>query len=183
MTEMSRRRKLEDTGTFRHWLAISLILGAVMGVAWFVLAPGGAIYGDGTDYDTWFPRDAALALLMVVAGLISTILMLRSGRKAKRTSKTRKSQERRALSWSSTAATVAVLVGGFAGSLLAWRVGVFAGDLFHTLPENLANPSIVFSLRSPSVLLVWPLVTSAILFVVHFVGYYFMQPAAQSVSR
>ncbi|WP_315915035.1 hypothetical protein [Arthrobacter sp. lap29] len=148
---------------WRRWLAITLVLGAVMGVAWFVLAPGGAIYGDGSDYDSWFPRDAALALLMLVAGVVASVLLLRQGRKTPRI-------------WTTAAPTLALLVGALAGSVLAWRTGVFAGDLFHTLPENLGNPSIVFSLRSPSVLLIWPLTSAAVLFLTHLFGYYFGKP-------
>lgn len=136
-----------------------------MGAAWFVLAPGGAIYGDGTDFHTWFPRDGALAALMLVAGVLCAVLLLRQGRSAP-------------LTWSSAAPTMALLVGGLAGSVIAWRVGVFAGDLFQTVPENLANPSIVFSLRSGPVLLLWPLASAVVLFAVHFLGYYLFPPAA-----
>lgn len=146
--------------TWRKWLGVTLTLGAIMGAAWFVLAPGGAIYGEGKDFATWFPRDATLAVLLLVAGVLSAVLLLLQARKDRRV-------------WASATLTLALLVGGLAGSVLAWRVGVFAGDLFLTVPTNLPSPSMIFSLRSPSVLLLWPLASAAVLFVVHFIGYYF----------
>lgn len=146
--------------TWRKWLGVTLTLGAIMGAAWFVLAPGGAIYGEGKDFATWFPRDATLAVLLLVAGVLSAVLLLLQARKDRRV-------------WASATPTLALLVGGLAGSVLAWRVGVFAGDLFLTVPTNLPSPSMIFSLRSPSVLLLWPLASAAVLFVVHFIGYYF----------
>ena len=78
---------------------------------------------------------------------------------------------------------LALLVSGLAGSVLAWRIGVFAGDLFQTVPENLPSPSMIFSLRSPSVLLLWPLASAAVLFVVHFIGYYFARPLDGSTGH
>lgn len=158
----------EDTAAiWRTWLTLTLSLGAIMGVAWFVLAPGGAIYGEGKDFATWFPRDAALALLLLVAGVLSAVLLLRQGRKNRRV-------------WASGTPTLALLIGGLAGSVLAWRIGVFAGDLFQTVPENLPSPSMIFSLRSPSVLLLWPLASAAVLFLVHFIGYNFARPLEDS---
>lgn len=155
---------------WRKWLAVTLSLGAIMGAAWFVLAPGGAIYGEGTDFATWFPRDATLAALMLVAGVLSAVLLLRQGGKNRRV-------------WASATPMLALLVGGLAGSVLAWRIGVFAGDLFQTVPENLPSPSMIFSLRSPSVLLLWPLASAAVLFVVHFIGYYFARPLDGSTGH
>ncbi|ALO67413.1 hypothetical protein AS189_14090 [Arthrobacter alpinus] len=167
MTPSTRSRKTNrSAAVWQRWMRVSLALGAVMGVAWFVLAPGGAIYGDGKDYATWFPRDLALAALMLVAGVLSAVLLLRQGRKT-------------ALIWGSASSTLALLVAGLAGSVLAWRIGVFAGDLFQTVPDNLPSPSMIFSLRSPAVLLLWPLASAAVLFVVHF-AHYLVPPANES---
>lgn len=166
-TAVKGAKKRDSAAIWRKWLTVTLTLGAIMGVAWFVLAPGGAIYGDGKDFATWFPRDAALALLLLVAGVLSAVLLLRQGRKDRRV-------------WASGTPTLALLIGGLAGSVLAWRIGVFAGDLFQTVPENLPSPSMIFSLRSPSVLLLWPLASAAVLFVVHFIGYNFARPLDDS---
>lgn len=166
LTPATRSRKTSrPAAIWQRWMRVSLALGAVMGAAWFVLAPGGAIYGDGKDYATWFPRDLALAALMLVAGVLSAVLLLRQGRKTPHI-------------WGSAAPTLALLVAGLAGSVLAWRVGVFAGDLFQTVPDNLPSPSMIFSLRSPAVLLLWPLASAAVLFVVHF-AHYLVPPAKE----
>lgn len=151
---------------WQPWLAYFVLTGMVAGILWWLMAPGGALYGDATDFEVWFPRDLALAGLMVVAGIASAVLALRGafGPRPRR---------RRPQGVHPSQAHVAVLVvGGFLASIIAWRTGVFAGDLFQTPPVNMPHPSIVFSLRSPSVLILWPLASSVALFVGKFIDYY-----------
>lgn len=143
---------------WRHGLGFSAVLGAVLGVAWWLLAPGGAFYGDGEDYTAWFPRDAVLAVLMVAGGILSAVWLLRQRRVS-------------AHGPLPMAAFAAMVVGGFAGSVIAWRMGVFAGDLFHTPANNLPHPSMVFSLRSQTVLILWPLASVITAFVAQLFSY------------
>ncbi|MHA7304615.1 hypothetical protein ACX80E_05110 [Arthrobacter sp. TMN-49] len=159
----------DDSTPWRYWLGFSVALGALLGVAWWLLAPGGAFYGDGEDFAVWFPRDAVLATLLVVGGILSTTWLLRQQRATARGPVP-------------VAAAAAMLVGGLVGSVIAWRMGVFAGDLFHTPANNLPHPSMVFSLRSQTVLIVWPLASVVTLFLAQ-VGSYAFFPATPPPVR
>lgn len=161
----TRRATAPAPAAWLRWLALSAAGGVAAGAAWWLAAPGGAFYGQGKDYAIWLPRDLVLAGLMVLGGLTAAALLIRSA--ARHGSGAR-------------ARLVAVLAGGLLGSVLAWRTGVFAGDLFQTPPADMAAPSIVFSLRSPSVLLLWPLATSAAVFLYTFLAYTFVPPPRAS---
>ncbi len=171
-----RRAQRPASGTaWQPWLAYFAVTGMVAGILWWLLAPGGAFYGDGRDYEVWFPRDATLAALLVLGGISSAVLALR-GRFLPRQSSAETVEK------PSPALFAALLVGGVAASVIAWRTGVFAGDLFQTPPENMANPSMVFSLRSPSVLILWPLACSAVVFLRRLFAYAFAGgPAVETV--
>lgn len=174
----ARTRTRASAGNPRQsWLAWFVATGFVAGVLWWLIAPGGAFYGDGTDFTIWFPRDFTLAALMVVAGLVSAALALRGQFLPQRRRKNTSEKPSRTL-------FAALVVGGFAASVLAWRTGVFAGDLFHTPPENMASPSMVFSLRSPTVLILWPLASCAVVFVRQLIAYSFTSgPAAETMRN
>lgn len=132
------------------WVLLTGAGGLGVGVAWWLLAPGGAFYGDVTDYATWLARDLAFGALCIVAGIATAVLLLRSNRSG---------DARLRIKFAAT------IVGSLLGSVLAWRMGVFAGDLFHVPPANMANPSMVFSLRAASVLFLWPLAVAFVVFV------------------
>lgn len=147
------------TGTgalWRRWLGRSAVAGAVAGMVWWMAAPSGAFYGDGNDAAAWFPRDAVLGLLLALAGAAAAVLALRGQRGPSLNS------DDAAVPVGFLLATVAV--GGLLGSVIAWRMGVFAGDLFQRPPSPMANPSMVFSLRSAVVLLFWPLASALVVF-------------------
>lgn len=169
------RARAAASNPWQTWLAYFAVSGFAAGVLWWLLAPGGAFYGAGTDFAVWFPRDATLAALLVLAGVLSAVLALRGQFLLKRRRKSIADKPSRAL-------YVALVVGGLAASVLAWRTGVFAGDLFQTPPENMPSPSMVFSLRSPTVLILWPLTTSVVVFLRQLVAYSFTSgPAAGSM--
>lgn len=160
-----RRNKVALAGArWQPWLAYFVLTGMGTGILWWLLAPGGAFHGDGKDFETWFPRDAVLAGLMVMAGAASGVVALR-GQFLPRRPKIQGANPSRAL-------FIVLVLGGFLASAIAWRTGVFAGDLFQTPPANMPNPSIVFSLRSPSVLSLWPLASSIVVFGGKFIDYY-----------
>lgn len=153
-----------------RWLAVFGLAGSAAGVLWWLAAPTGAFYGDGKDYDAWFPRDAVLALLLTLAGLGIGLLALRARRRRRR-------------SGDGTVLPEGILVfiltvGGLAGSVIAWRMGVFAGDLFGSPPSPMENPSMVFSLRSGPVLVLWPLASVLVVFLQSLYSYAFL-PAAE----
>lgn len=175
-----RRTQHSSAGTpWQPWLAYLFGTGVLSGILWWLLAPGGAFYGEGTDYHVWFPRDAVLAGLLLVGGIASAVLALRGTFLPRRS---RPAAADPAREKPSRALFAALVVGGFAASVIAWRTGVFAGDLFQTPPENMASPSMVFSLRSPSVLLLWPLATTAVIFFRQLIAYSFTSPADETMQ-
>lgn len=166
-------------------LVASTVTGLGAGILWWLLAPGGAFYGDGKNSEIWFLRDATLGILLMFAGLLSAVMVLRTRGTSGRRAETKKSlgpaTGSTRIAVPSTAALFALVVTGFVGSVIAWRMGVFAGDLFRTPPTNMANPSIVFSLRSASVLLLWPLISVVVVFFTTLVTYSLFPAAAATV--
>ncbi|MDJ0313235.1 hypothetical protein [Arthrobacter sp. H35-D1] len=152
-----------------RWLAVFGITGAAAGILWWLAAPTGAFYGDGKDYIEWFPRDAVLALLLTLAGVGAGLLALWTRRRRRRNGDGTVVPE--------GVLVLVLAVGGLAGSVLAWRMGVFAGDLFGSPPSPMENPSMVFSLRSGPVLVLWPLASVLVLFLRSLYSYAFL-PAA-----
>ena len=144
-------------------LRIAGVVGALAGVLWFLVAPGGALHGQGTDSNTWFARDAALGILLCAAGVGTAVQAMLARRKTLRAAPERH------------AGVFPVILGlaALLGSIVAWRIGVFAGDLFQRPPATLANPSIVFSLRSGAVLLLWPLPSLLVVFLWSMISYSF----------
>ena len=147
-------------------LAVSAIAGAMAGIVWWLAAPTGAFYGDGQDYATWFPRDAMLALLLTLAGAATAVAALRAER-------TRRPHGH-GTAVPAAGFVLVLAVCGLAGSVIAWRMGVFAGDLFGHPPSPMENPSMVFSLRSGSVLVLWPLVSVLVVFLRTMYAYSFI---------
>lgn len=150
------------------WLLFPAVSGLLVGILWWFLAPGGAFYGKGADYNLWLPRDMVLGALGVVAAVVSVCLLLARGRRT---------------GGASRAALVALVVGSAVGSVLAWRTGVFMGSLFQTPPAQLPSPSVLFSLRAQVVLFLWPLTVAVVAFVVSFAGQLFFQREAQPAAR
>ncbi|WP_449372506.1 hypothetical protein [Arthrobacter psychrolactophilus] len=157
-----------STALWRRGITSSVLTGIGAGILWWLLAPGGAFYGAGTDFFSWLPRDAVLAGLLIVAGALSAVLTMRRPR-----------PRRRRASFSNQPGdtrlrVIILLLSGFLGAVIAWRMGVFAGDLFQTPPENMPHPSMVFSLRSGPVLLFWPLTSALVVWIWTLISYSFV---------
>jgi hypothetical protein len=56
------------------------------------------------------------------------------------------------------------LAGGLAGAVVAWQTGVLSGRLWGPPVDAAINGSVAFSLRSLSVLLLWPTATAVSVF-------------------
>lgn len=133
--------------------------GVPVGLLWWLLAPGGLnlitrdpALAAGTNPDVWLPRDLTLAGLCVFAGcLVAVFLADNGGRDAQ-------------------AAFLLGLAGGLGGALIAWLTGVLAGQLWGGPADTSVNASVAFSLRSLSVLILWPAATAASVFVLSLVN-------------
>jgi hypothetical protein len=63
------------------------------------------------------------------------------------------------------AAFLLCLAGGLAGAVVAWQTGMLAAQLWGGPADTSVNASVAFSLRSLSVLLIWPAATAVSVFV------------------
>lgn len=140
------------------WRRIVIIAaaGVPVGLLWWLLAPGGLnlLTGDpalasGTNTEGWLPRDLVLAGLFLLAGCLTGFLLNgnRSGAPA-------------------PATVVLAVAGGALGALLAWQVGVLAGQWWGAAEDTAPSASIAFSLRAFAVLAVWPAAVAVSVFVV-----------------
>lgn len=128
--------------------------GIPVGLLWWVLAPSGLnlLSGDpalarGSNVTAWLPRDLLLAGMFLLAGCITGVLV----------SGTRHDEP--------TTRTVALAVASAAaGALIAWGVGVLAGQWWGAPQDTSANASVAFSLRSYQLLAVWPAAVALAIF-------------------
>ncbi|GGJ20220.1 hypothetical protein [Paenarthrobacter histidinolovorans] len=142
------------------WLIIPAVSGIVVGLLWWLLAPGGLNLVSGNpdlsnpdNPESWLPRDLVLAALMLVSGC-ATGLMLDG--KLERASASRR--------------LVFALLGGAAGALLAWLTGLLAAQLWGPPPNPALGPGYGFTLRSYAVLLLWTGATAFVTFILSLFG-------------
>lgn len=140
-------------------LAIPGAAGVPAGILWWLLAPGGMnllsrdpALGDGANPDVWLLRDLTLAGLLVFAGCLLAVFLT-----------DRKQPEPQA-------ALLMGLVGGLCGAVLAWQTGIVSAQLLGPPVDASAHASVAFSLRSLSVLLVWPAATALSVFVLELMN-------------
>jgi hypothetical protein len=167
MTQRIRRRSSSSLPW--GWLAAVAAAGVPVGLLWWLLAPGGLnlitrdpALGDGTHPEAWLPRDLTLAGLFVFAGCLVAVLL---------TDKSRGSGQ---------ADLVLGLGGGLAGALIAWQVGVYAAQWWGAPADTSVNASVAFSLRSLSVLMLWPAATAVGVFAISLITLLKHGPEADS---
>lgn len=148
-----------------RWFCSTAAGGILVGLLWWCLAPGGAFYGKGTDPTSWLPRDLVLALLCLIAGLATGIALL--------------PQRRGKDAWKKL---LAAIIGGAFGALVAWWIGTFAGVLWGPSSSGNLSESVAFSLRSYSVLVLWPFGCALVFFIVTL-GSLLRSPPADSVAQ
>lgn len=128
--------------------------GVPVGLLWWVLAPSGlnVLTGDpalrnGSNLDTWLPRDLVLAGLFLLAGCIAGVLAAGT-----------KQQE------PSSRDVVLAVAAGAAGAFLAWGTGALCGLWWGPAEDASTNSSVAFSLRSYAVLAIWPAAVALAIF-------------------
>lgn len=141
------------------WAAGIIGAGIPAGLLWWLLAPGGqnlvsgnSTLSSGTNTAGWLPRDLVLAGLFVLAGCLVAVLL----------SRRRDGGTRRMLLLSVAASAAA--------AVLAWQTGVLAGLWLGGPQDTSANASVAFSLRSLTVLVLWPAAVAAGFFVLRIIG-------------
>ncbi|MET4096560.1 hypothetical protein [Arthrobacter sp. UYCu712] len=120
--------------------------GVPVGLLWWVLAPSGlnllsgnAELRNGSNLETWLPRDLVLAALFLLAGCIAGALS--SGTKHEEPS--------------GRDVVITVLAAAL-GAAIAWGTGVLCGVWWGHAADTVAGASTAFSLRSSAVLAIWP---------------------------
>jgi hypothetical protein len=128
------------------WAGSTAALGVVLGVFWWLGAPGGILHGDGLNPGTWLLRDLTLAGLGLVAGVaVGTVLARRSQRPG------------------ALPRLAAAVLGSVLGSLLSVLVGTALGAWAG--PRGSAEvPGSDFGLHSWGSAAVWPAAVALIVF-------------------
>lgn len=157
MTPRTRRRSFPMPWTV---FAAAAGAGIPVGLLWWLLAPGGLnlltrdpSLAAGTNPQVWLPRDLTLAGLFILAGCLLAVFL---------TDKTGRLQRR---------GLMLGLAGALAGALLAWQTGVLAAGLWGAPADTSASASVAFSLRSASVLLLWPGATATAIFILSVLNF------------
>lgn len=145
------RRSVPPAGVF-WWLGSTILLGALVGVAWWLLAPTGRLFGDPEIPAGWVLRDLTLAGLELVAGVtVGTVVAVRLHRPGV------------------VARILAAVGGSVLGSLLALAVG--EGLAYLLGPHGREGvPGSEFVLQSYGALAIWPAVAAVIIFVTALIG-------------
>ncbi|MEV7661790.1 hypothetical protein [Paenarthrobacter sp. NPDC089316] len=142
------------------WLVLPAVSGIVVGLLWWLLAPGGLNLLSGNpdlsnpdNPESWLPRDLVLAALMLVSGCATGLLL-----------------DGKLLGSSARRRLVYALLGGVAGALTAWLAGLLAAQLWGPPPNPNLGPGYGFTLRSYAVLLLWTGATAFVTFVLSLFG-------------
>lgn len=126
-----------------RWAVLPAVAGLVVGTVWPLAAPGGLVYGAGTEYRTWDERDLLFASLGALAGLVMAVVLAATRRRAGLPGR-----------------GLAALAGSVAGTLAAWGTGV---GLTRVLGARGVSSSVAessFGLQALSALAVWPAIVA-----------------------
>lgn len=126
-----------------RWIVFPVLAGLVLGTVWAVAAPGGLLYGSGSDYQSWDERDLVFAGLGLLAGLTIAVLLAATRRRAGLPNK-----------------GLAALAGSVLGTFAAWGTGVGLTRVLGTRGVSPSVPESAFGLGALSSLAVWPAVVA-----------------------
>lgn len=142
------------------WLVLPAASGIAVGLLWWLLAPGGGNLLSGNPAlanpsvpASWLPRDLVLGGLALVAGVVTGFLL--DGKL-----NTRGAGQRFAFA----------LLGGAAGAVVSWLIGLLAAQLWGPAVDPALGSDYGFTLRSYSVLALWPGATAFVTFVLSLFG-------------
>lgn len=129
------------------WASTMAGSGVLMGLLWWFVSPGGALYGDPELAETWLLRDLTLAGIQLAVGVVVGWLLV----------------QRMDLpgGWQRICAAVG---GSVVGSVLAVAVGQWLGLMFGAEASPDA-PGAAFGLRSFGVPAIWPAAAALVVFI------------------
>lgn len=140
-----------------RWLAFPAASGVLVGLAWWLLAPGGLNLVSGnpelaaaTNPESRLPRDLVLAGLFLLAGCFTAVLL---------DSKNSKQEALQRI--------LLAVAGGAAGAVIAWLSGQLAAQWWGPVQDPALGADSAFSLRSFAVLCLWPGSTALITFLLN----------------
>jgi len=135
-----------QASTVARWFLCPAVGGPLLGIAWWLAAPGGRLQGNGSDYQTWLGRDLVFVGLAAVAALVVVGFVVRSH--------SRTDFAPRHLS---------ALLGSGVGSVLMWLTGVGLGQLFGSSRTDPGVDGSAFGLQALSALALWPGIVAVVI--------------------
>ncbi|MEA5456899.1 hypothetical protein SPF06_19425 [Sinomonas sp. JGH33] len=132
-------------GTMLRWLLAPTLAGPVLGFVWWLAAPGGRLYGDGSDYAAWLARDFAFAGLAALAAVCVVVFVVRAHDR-----------------FGFAGRSLAALVGSGAGSLLMWLTGAGLARVWGSLRSDPSVDGSAFGLQALSALALWPAIVAVV---------------------
>ncbi|WP_369047158.1 hypothetical protein [Sinomonas sp. P10A9] len=133
----------DERRSLLRWTVFPVLAGLVLGTVWVVAAPGGLLYGLGTEYAAWDERDLVFAGLGLIAGLAIAVVLAATRRRVGLPNR-----------------GLAALAGSVLGSLAAWGTGVGLGRVLGARGVSASVAESAFGLQAVSSLAVWPCVVA-----------------------
>ncbi|ASN51782.1 hypothetical protein [Sinomonas sp. R1AF57] len=131
------------TASLARWSLLPAAAGPVLGTVWWLAAPGGRLYGEGSNYRTWDERDLVFAALGALAGVVLAVLLSLSRRRP-----------------GLPARGLAALAGSVVGSALMWGTGLLLGRIGGARGVDPRLAESAFGLQSLSAIAVWPAIAA-----------------------
>jgi hypothetical protein len=128
------------------WFVGPVLAGVILGIVWWLAAPGGRLEGDGSDYHSWLARDLVFAGFAAFAALVVVVFVVRAN--------SRDGFAPRHLS---------ALLGSGVGSVLMWLTGVALGQAFGSSRTDPSVDGSAFSLQALSALALWPGIVAVVI--------------------
>lgn len=143
---MSEPRPWPGWGVVLRWLLAPLVAGPVLGVVWWLAAPGGRLYGDGSDYQQWLPRDLVFVGLGAAAAVVVVVFVVRAH-----------------VRFGFAARYLAALIGSLMGSVLMWLTGSGLGQAFGSSRTDPSVDGSSFGLQTLSSVALWPAIVAVVI--------------------
>lgn len=149
------------------WFTLTATAGVPAGLLWWLAAPGGAFYGEGSNPAVWLPQELVLGAIGIVCGVFIGLLVARHR-----------------FAVAAAYRTTTSVAGSMLGSLIAWQSGEWTASLFAPQAEQTpaALAAAEFSLASYGILALWPASVALVVFAVTLTSMLRTAPAEDSAG-